>query len=111
MNTATENVRLPEASGGREVFFHSLDYSTTPDELHAFLQSKIGGVVQVSMPAGADGKPNRGFAFVRFQNENYGQLAVDDDANLMLRGRTIRIAWALPKEQHHQRQQRRGAAR
>lgn len=80
-----------------EVFVNNLNFDTSEEELREFFEQS-GEIERISMPVFADSGRPKGFAFVKFTNEDSVNNALEL-AGEELGGRTINVRKAMPKQE------------
>ena len=79
------------------VFVGNLNYSTTSEELEAFLGT-AGTVLDVRIPTDRDSGRPRGFAFARFSDASEARRAIEELDGRELSGRRVAIKEAEEKK-------------
>ena len=73
-----------------KIFVGNLDFGTTDEQLRE-LFGEIGEVTDVHIPKDRDSGRPRGFAFVRFANEEHAAQAVEQIHGREVAGRALRL--------------------
>jgi len=86
----------------QNLFIGKLSYSTTDDSLKAFFE-QIGPVESARVITDRDSGRSKGFAFVKYVNQDDNQKAIDQLNGKELDGWEITVSLAKPKEDRPRR--------